>query len=64
MAAEELVELVQEGSVLGLLQVGLWDGTLEHLEGVGGRGERGGLGPGWTLRETKTCCEEETKPTN
>ena len=36
VATVELVDVEQEGEVVGLLmQVGLWAGTLEHLEGLG-----------------------------
>ena len=50
----KLAEVVQEGKVVGLLQVGLLAGTLEHLEGVregSGDGRRPGVD-----RETMTCC--------
>ena len=46
--------MVQEGKVVGLLQVGLLAGTLEHFEGV-----RAGIGEGrrpGVDRETMTCC--------
>ena len=33
VAAEELVDVEQEDKVLGLLQIGLLDGTLEQLRG-------------------------------
>ena len=39
---------------MGLLQVGLWADSLEHLEGVregSGEGRRPGVN-----RETMTCC--------
>ena len=35
VAAEGLVEMVQEGKMVGLLQVGLLAGTLEQFEEVG-----------------------------
>ena len=62
MATVELVDVGQEGEVVGLLRVGLWAGTLEHLEGVRvgiGEGRRPGVD-----RETMTCCEKETQPTH
>ena len=34
VAAAKLAEKELEGEVVGLLQVGLWAGTLEHYEGV------------------------------
>ena len=48
------MEVVQDGEVVGLLQVGLLAGTLEYLEGVrigSGEGRRPGM-----HRETLTCC--------
>ena len=61
VALDGLVEVVgvQEGEVVGLLEVGLWAGTLEQLEEVGG----GVRSPG-VDRQTMTCCEEETQPTH
>ena len=45
MAAANSAEVLQKGEVVGLLQVGLWAVTLEHLEGLReGRGGGGGLG--------------------
>ena len=54
VAAVKLAEVVQEGEVVGLLQVRLLACTLEHLEGVregSGEGRRPGVD-----RETMTCC--------
>ena len=48
------MEVVQDGEVVGLLQVGLLAGTLEYLEGVReGSGEE--RRPG-VDGETMTCC--------
>ena len=56
VAAEGLVKVVQEGTMVGLLQVGLLAGSLKQIEEVGGRRREPGVD-----RETMTCCVEETK---
>ena len=54
MPAAKLAVVVEKVEVVGLLQVGLCAGTLDHLEGVregSGEGRRPGLD-----REGMTCC--------
>ena len=61
VAAVELVKVVQEGWVVGLLQMGLWSGTLEYLKRVregSGEERRPEIN-----KETMSCCEKETQPT-
>ena len=60
MAAEGLVEVMQEGEVVGLLQVEMWVCTVEQLEEV----EAGEVRRPEVDGETMTCCEEETQATH
>ena len=62
LAAGELVEVVQEGEVVGLLQVRLLASTMKHMEGVS-EGSEEGRRPG-VDRETMNGCKKETQRTH